>query len=511
MADVKTLKTRIALKIDTLENWGNSSIKLMPGEVAFATVAAGAGTGLTEPVIMAKIGTDEEKTFAELPWAFHAKASDVLAACKSEEGLRTFVNGVIADAGIASSDAMEALAGRVTTTEGAITTLNGDADTAGSVAKSIADAIADLENTYVAIEEGKSLVADTEIARLAAMKDGANKVEASTTNGSIKIDGVETVVYTHPEKHTVSDISDFDTSVKAYDYATKTEAQGYATTEAGKVQSALDGYEESNDATVEAITGRVTTAEGKINTLVATDADKSAREIATEEAETAANAMKDAILGEGIKDTFDTLKEIQDWIEGDGVNATELTDALAGEAALRGEADEALGKRIDAIDNHSHANKELLDTYAQTEANLADAVAKKHSHSFTDADVEDAISKEHVHANSGILDNLTQDVIDNAHTHANKGVLDGITAEKVTAWDAAEQNAKDYADGAIASNNTTIMGSFSIVEQNLTTEINKKANDADLAAIAKTGNVDDLVQTEGTYIIFDCGDSTVNA
>ena len=367
MADVKTLKTRIALKIDTLENWGNSSIKLMPGEVAFATVAAGAGTGLTEPVIMAKIGTDEEKTFAELPWAFHAKASDVLAACKSEEGLRTFVNGVIADAGIASSDAMEALA------------------------------------------------------------------------------------------------------------------------------------------------GRVTTAEGKINTLVATDADKSAREIATEEAETAANAMKDAILGEGIKDTFDTLKEIQDWIEGDGVNATELTDALAGEAALRSEADEALGKRIDAIDNHSHANKELLDTYAQTEANLADAVAKKHSHSFTDADVEDAISKEHVHANSGILDNLTQDVIDNAHTHINKGVLDGITAEKVTAWDAAEQNAKDYADGAIASNNKTIMGSFSIVEENLTTEINKKANDADLAAIAKTGNVDDLVQTEGTYIIFDCGDSTVNA
>ena len=32
------------------------------------------------------------------------------------------------------------------------------------------------------------------------------------------------------------------------------------------------------------------------------------------------------------------------------------------------------------------------------------------------------------------------------HDHANKGVLDGITAEKVAAWDAAEQNAKDYAD-----------------------------------------------------------------
>lgn len=32
------------------------------------------------------------------------------------------------------------------------------------------------------------------------------------------------------------------------------------------------------------------------------------------------------------------------------------------------------------------------------------------------------------------------------HGHENKTVLDGITAEKVAAWDAAEQNAKDHAD-----------------------------------------------------------------
>ena len=32
-------------------------------------------------------------------------------------------------------------------------------------------------------------------------------------------------------------------------------------------------------------------------------------------------------------------------------------------------------------------------------------------------------------------------------------VLDGITSEKVAAWDAAEQNAKNYVDGLVASNN----------------------------------------------------------
>lgn len=34
-----------------------------------------------------------------------------------------------------------------------------------------------------------------------------------------------------------------------------------------------------------------------------------------------------------------------------------------------------------------------------------------------------------------------------AHEHDNLTVLDGITAEQIAAWNAAEQNAKDYADG----------------------------------------------------------------
>ena len=36
-----------------------------------------------------------------------------------------------------------------------------------------------------------------------------------------------------------------------------------------------------------------------------------------------------------------------------------------------------------------------------------------------------------------------------SHTHANKAVLDGVTAEKVAAWDAAEQNSREYTDSAL--------------------------------------------------------------
>jgi predicted nucleic acid-binding Zn-ribbon protein len=65
---------------------------------------------------------------------------------------------------------------------------------------------------------------------------------------------------------------------------------------------------------------------------------------------------------------------------------------------------------------HSHSNKSLLDTYAQTETNLSAAVSKKHSHSNktlldsytqTEDNLSDAVSKKHSHENATILNNTT--------------------------------------------------------------------------------------------------------
>jgi hypothetical protein len=78
MADKIFSNVRLGLKIDTLENWGKSTLVLKKGEVAFATAAASDGTGLTEPVILVKIG-DGEHTFSELTYDFYAKAADVAA------------------------------------------------------------------------------------------------------------------------------------------------------------------------------------------------------------------------------------------------------------------------------------------------------------------------------------------------------------------------------------------------------------------------------------------------
>lgn len=46
------------------------------------------------------------------------------------------------------------------------------------------------------------------------------------------------------------------------------------------------------------------------------------------------------------------------------------------------------------------------------------------------------------------------------------------------------------------------------LDEDLAAELDAKANDEDLAAIAKSGNVNDLVQTSGDYIVFNCGSAT---
>lgn len=96
---------------------------------------------------------------------------------------------------------------------------------------------------------------------------------------------------------------------------------------------------------------------------------------------------------------------------------------------------------------HTHDNKALLDTYTQTETDLADAVSKKHN-------------------------------------HTNKDELDKVATGDVAKWNAAEQNAKDYADdlneamgtrvGTAEGKITTLEGKMTTAEGNITDLQNNK-------------------------------------
>ena len=307
--------------------------------------------------------------------------------------------------------------------------------------------------------------------RLSAVETTVGNAESGlvkdVADNTAAITAAEEAISAIKDGTTIDSFADVETALAgkqaAGDYATKAEAQGYADAKDAAIAAAkkagddaqadVDALTQKVGAVTEgktvvemiaeaqeaatyddtALTGRVTTVEGQVTTLIGSDASKSARTIAAEEV---------AKIVAGADASYDTLKEIADWISthktdatamnsaittlegivdgigGEGEKATVVeyvTDAIAalkiGDyakaadlTALASKVTTAEGK-ITALEEkaHEHANKALLDTYTQTEVDLADAVAKKHE-------------------------------------HTNKTVLDGITAEKVTAWDAADQN-----------------------------------------------------------------------
>ena len=86
----------------------------------------------------------------------------------------------------------------------------------------------------------------------------------------------------------------------------------------------------------------VTETDGKLTGVTVTTAD-----IASAATLSALQGRVEAFLdGNKVEGTVDTLHEIQNWMNGEGVVATELTAAIAAEAKLREEADAALAESV---------------------------------------------------------------------------------------------------------------------------------------------------------------------
>ena len=135
-------------------------------------------------------------------------------------------------------------------------------------------------------------------------------------------------------------------------------------------------------------------------------------------------AAKVAEVVAGADAKFDTLKEIADWIMNDTTGAASMTADIA-----------ALEAKLEGIDSTVVAK-----IAAEIEAALMIDGAEKY-----------ALASE-LSALAGQLETIAADISElktAKHTHANAETLAGITAEKVAAWNAAEQNAKDYTDSVL--------------------------------------------------------------
>lgn len=340
MATEKIISTRILNKVDTLENWNKSTLPLKKGEIAIATVAATAGTGLTEPVCMIKIGEDGVKTFKELPWNVYAKASDVIAAAKSESALTTFVNNVIAGAGIATDAALKTLTTRVGTAENDIDALEGLVGEK-AVATQISDAIAALK------------LADTYEVKGEAAKV-QNALDSYKASNDTAIAGIKT-------GDVINDFKSVETELgkkqAAGDYATKTEAQGYADAKDDAIAAAKKAGTDAqadvdalktkvgtvpDDKTVVQMIADAQTAATYDDAAVKADIKKNKEDIATVSALVGDTAVASQI-STAVADAKTELKG--------STSDTDASATIAGAKKYADKLDTAMDARVDALES----------------------------------------------------------------------------------------------------------------------------------------------------------------
>lgn len=399
--------------------------------------------------------------------------------------------------GIATAADLQTLAGRVTTVEGKVQTIEGDYLKSADKTE-LSKAIATEKSRAEGIESG--LRTDVDAIKADYLK-AADKTELAANIRTAK-DAAD-AAKTHSEG-VASDLAKAKTALEAADTAQvgriatledkikgvtgamhfkgvvdalPEDKTGYAEGDViivGEKEYVFNGtdFAEFGDVSAEAqriatVEGRMDTAEGEIDALqtdldaaeaaLAKKAEQSAltAEItARTDADTALDARLDAVegkLGDGegsVSNQIATAK--QEAIDAAATDATTKADKALDDAKTYADGlNTAMDARVDALEGsaHTHANKELLDTYDQTNENIKDAVAKKHS-------------------------------------HANADVIDGITAEDVAAWDAAESNAKTYADGLNKTMNDKVTAIDDKVTQN-TEDIATKAAASDLTALAE--------------------------
>lgn len=337
--------------------------------------------------------------------------------------------------------------------------------------------------------------------------------------------------------------------VKALDYATKTEAQSYADAKDTTIAEAKKAGTDAQ-AAVDALSEKVgTVAEGKTVVQMIADAQAAAtyddtavkasiKAIADDYLKAAdKTALQDAIDTEkGRMDAFmasaeigdaaiDTLKELQDYIASDKTAATTLTTKV-------GALETTVGKAAEGENPATGLVKSVADNAAAITAERARAEGVEAT--LTEADTTNLqAAKDYAdekitglgigdYAKKADLDSHTGDTV--AH----------ITADERTKWNAAEQNAKDYADGladnydakgaaadaqaaaeakvtaladgAVASNTAAIAtingtgdGSFAKADATLKTELQTYADTAESDAVATSKAYTESCLTWGSF------------
>lgn len=498
MAD-KILNTRLRLKYDTLANWSAANPVLLKGEVGIVSVPLASETTVgqvVKPAILFKVG-DGTTDFNTLPFA-SGMAADVHAWAKEATGRAEDIQVFDESNAFIGKTVTEALA-QLNSEIGALT----GGGESGSISQMINEAINALDVTDSA-EEGKYVSAITQengkikVVR-ASLPDYSNvyasksiendvatiksdylktadktELNAALQNKVDKIDGYSLVSDTEIAR--LANVNNYnDTEVRGLisDNADAIAAikEGATASTLKELEDSIAGVKTTADAaaTKTALDGEITrakAAEGQnasdialvkadVEILVGTDNNKSVRTIANEE-------LAAQLIAEGAAESLDTLQEIAAWIQSHPGNASAMNSAIQ---ALQ-------TKTVLGTDGEG-------TEYATVKAYVEAAIAALKIGDYAKA-ADLTTLADRVTVNETAITNITKEdgLIATAKAEA--------AADAATKAGTAESNAKAYTDTEIGKVNV---------------EVAKKANNADLVAIAKTGNVNDLVQTEGDVLV----------
>ena len=496
-----TLNTRIQLKYDTYENWTTNNPVLLAGEVAVTTVQSAQAPVSQVPAILFKVGDGTNK-FNALNWA-SAIAADVYPWAKASvkptyqaseiEGLEDYISGQIEDTDtqyqiIASGTNGIQLQSRPKT-GGAWSNVGSPITITYTLTTGTTNGTVSFNGTEVAVK-GLGSAAYTE----------SSAYDAAGTAA-----GVQTAVI-----GTSGDQSSAITIYGTRKYAAEqaTAAQTAATSAAksytdGQITQAKTDLIGTGDATSTTIKGAVAESKTYADTQIAAKIGsvyKPAGSVAFEDLPTPAASLLGNVYN--VTNAFTADAEF--------ITSEQGTKYPAGTnvAVVEVDSDYYYDALTGIVDLSSYATKTWVNGQLQTQS-------------------ENLIGNE-----SGV----TADTIQGAVVEA-KGYADGLNTAMDGRVKTLETNvgstpvatqiqtaiqALDKADSAVTNQFVTSVSETNGVVavtrarpqiadvQNLQSTLDNKVDTSSLADIATTGNVNDLIQTPGDWIVFNCGSSTVN-
>lgn len=559
-----TLNTRLQLKYDTYKNWTDNNPVPLKGEFCIVEVPASTGASTKEPAILFKVG-DGTKAFNTLDFTA-GYAADVYDWAKAQtkpeyqateiKNLDSYISGKVQDTNTTyqivkvneysyklqskelNGEWADVVGGTITIPKYDDTALSDRVDALEglvgetAVATQIANAIAALKTELIGT--------DSDIATSNTIKGAKKYADSLNAAMDSRVDALEEAVGTGGSVDSkitaaIGKLDKSDTAVGGQVVSAVSETDGVITvSRRALVETDIPTLSQSK------VNGLATSLAGKQDTLVFNSAyDASTNKAATmADVTEAVGDLSGAMHFEGVKESvpensegyssgdvilvgnkeyvFDgeTWHELGDEsiyaVKGSIVNADIAANAAIAQSKIANLTAD-LGKKANTADLGTMAGKNATDYVAKTEAPGYSDILTKTSAATTYATIAAVGNKVDKIEGKGLSTN--------DYTTAEKNKLGGIAAgAQVNVIESIKVNGQAQVIDSKGVNITVPTGALASkskvaeadLETTLASKINGKANASDLADIATSGNVNDLIQTPGDLLILNCGSATAN-